>query len=102
MRAMADYTDSTRRHLAEGADLLPFPTRFSTLRTAEATPGMVERTTFDPYAQAWQYHLNRLYEVPQPERIGVFNALVSTCAACHGQMCPGPLVRIQKMGLPEQ
>ncbi|MBP8822861.1 MAG: hypothetical protein KBH07_04395 [Flavobacteriales bacterium] len=101
MRAMADFTDTTRKRLAAGGELLPFPTQFNNLRTAEATPGMVDRSTFDPYAQAWQYHLNALYQAPEAERVGVFNALVGTCAACHGHMCPGPLVRINKMGLPQ-
>lgn len=102
MRAMADFTDSTRKRIVAGHELLPFPAEFNDLRTAEATPGMVDRNTFDPYAQAWQYHLNALYEAGPAERAGIFNSLVGTCAACHGHMCPGPLVRINKMGLPQE
>lgn len=102
MRGMVIFTDSTGKRLSAGGELLPFPVQFRALRTAEATPGMVDHKTFDPYAQAWLYHLDQLYTVPAAERTGVFNTLVQTCAACHTTMCPGPLVRINKMKLPEQ
>lgn len=102
MRKMVIFTDSTGKLLTAGADLLPFPEQFRGLRTAEPTPKMVDEKTFDPYAQAWLFHLNKLYTVPTAERVGVFNTLVQTCAACHTTMCPGPLVRINKMKLPEK
>lgn len=101
MREMVIFTDSTGKRLLADQDLLPFPESFLGLRTAEPTPNMVDEKNFDPYAQAWLFHLNKLYTVPTAERIGVFNTLVQTCAACHTTMCPGPLVRINKMKLPE-
>lgn len=102
MREMVLFTDSTGKLLAAGGDLLPFPEQFRGIRTAEPTPNMVDEKTFDPYAQAWLFHLEKLYTVPTAERAGVFNTLVQTCAACHTTMCPGPLVRINKMKLPEE
>lgn len=101
MRKMTAFTDSTGRRLATSEGLLPYPDRFKELMTAEATPGMVERRTFDPFAQAWLNQLDALYAAPVPEQTGVFNTLVQTCAACHSQMCPGPLVRIKKLSIPE-
>jgi len=101
MREMTSFTDSTGKRLMAGEELLDFPAHFSTLKTAEATPGMVEEATFGPYADAWLHHLKALYEAPAAERPGVFNALVQTCAACHTTMCPGPLVRINKLVIPE-
>ncbi len=101
MRQMAAFTDSTRVRLVAGGGLLPFPEHFRKLREQEPTPNMVDHKTFDPYAQAWLVHLDRLYTVPAKERTGVFNTLVATCAACHTNMCPGPLVRINKLKLPE-
>jgi hypothetical protein len=100
MRRMADFTDSTGKRVAAQGALLPFPEAFRGLRSAKATPDMVDPKSFDPYAQAWLVHLDRLYTVPDAERPGVFNTLVQTCAACHGNMCPGPLVRINKMKIP--
>ena len=31
------------------------------------------------------------------DRTKTFNAMVNSCAACHGSACPGPLVKINKM-----
>ena len=100
MRAMTAFADSTRLRVAQGRELLPFPEKFKTLKTAEATPGMKDPKVFDAYDLAWLHHLDALYKAPEPERAGVFNTLVQTCAGCHGTMCPGPLVKIKKLGLP--
>src|SRR5690606_34424576 len=100
MRDMAAFTDSTRARLLGGDSLPDFPEAFRKLREQEPTPGMVDHRQFDPYAMAWLVHLDRLYAAPPAERPEVFNTLVATCAACHGNMCPGPLVRINKMKLP--
>lgn len=102
MRQMTLFTDSTRTRLMKGGELLPYPGFFKGLKNAEPTPGMVEQATFDPYADAWLYHLDALYAAKPAERAEVFNTLVQTCAACHGHMCPGPLVRIKKLKLPEE
>ncbi len=101
MRHMATFSDSTRVRLLQGNGLLPYPEEFNRLKTAEPTPGMVNHATFDPYATAWLHHLDNLYKVPPQERVEVYNTLVQTCAACHGQMCPGPLVKIKKLGIPQ-
>ena len=101
MREMTAFTDSTGKHLVAGKDLLPYPEQFKALPTAEPTPGMAGRRTFDPYARAWLHQLDSLYTTPTTDRSEVFNALVQTCAACHGTMCPGPLSRIKKLSIPD-
>ncbi len=100
MREMTAFADSSRGLIAQGRELPPFPEQFRKLMTAEATPGMKDPKTFDPFAHAWLYHLDALYKAPEAERPGVFNTLVQTCAGCHTTMCPGPLVKIRKLGLP--
>jgi cytochrome c553 len=101
MRDMTAFADSTGKLVSAGKELPVYPVRFKAIMTAEATPGMVEHRTFDPYAQAWLGQLDALYAAPASERNEVFNSLVQTCAACHGQMCPGPLVRIKKLTIQE-
>lgn len=101
MREMAAFTDSTRDRLITGGALLPFPSSFRNMAQAEPTPNMVDHRTFDPYAKAWLVHLDRLYAASMEQRTGVFNTLVATCEACHTNMCPGPLVRIKKLHIPE-
>ena len=102
MRGMTTFTDSTGKRLSKGDELLAFPSDFKDLLTAEPTPGMVDRRTFDPYAQAWLHQLDSLYTTAPANRTEVYNALVGTCAACHGNMCPGPLSRIKKLSIPEE
>ena len=101
MREMTAFADTTGRRLREGGDLPPFPEQFKNLKTAEPTPGMVDRRVFDPYAEAWLHQLDLLYTAPTADRTNVFNDLIMACAGCHGQMCPGPLVRIKKLNIPE-
>jgi hypothetical protein len=100
MRDMTAFADSTKARLGRGEDLLPYPAGFSRMTTATPTPGMVDHRTYDPFAFAYLKQLDSLYKVPAAARKEVFNGLISSCAACHGQVCPGPLVRINKLHLP--
>lgn len=97
MREMAAFSDSTGKRLPKGEELLPYPTAFKGILTAESTPGMVDHVTFDPFAFAWLQQLDSLYRTPVTDRSEVFNGLVQRCANCHGEVCPGPLDRINKL-----
>ena len=97
MREMVAYTDSTGKHLSAGGALPPYPVAFKGILTAEATPGMMDHATFDPFAFAWLQQLDSLYKTPVADRSEVFNGLVQRCANCHGEVCPGPLDRINKL-----
>ena len=101
MRDMTAFADSTGKRISAGKELPSYPERFKSIMTSEATPGMVHHRTFDPYAQAWLAQLDQLYAAPAEEHAEIFNSMVQTCAACHGQMCPGPLVRIKKLSIPD-
>lgn len=100
MRDMTVFADSTKQHLLRDEDLLPYPTRFKEMLTAEPTPGMVDHRTYDPFAFAYLHQLDSLYKVAPGQRQTAFDELVQYCAACHGQVCPGPLVRIKKLRMP--
>lgn len=97
MRDMTAFADSTKQHLSRGEELLPFPTAFKDMVTAESTPGMVDHRTFDPFAFSYLHQLDSLYKVVPAQRQQAFDELIQYCAACHGQVCPGPLVRIKKL-----
>lgn len=99
MRDMTAFADSTNARLQAGRDLPPYPAAFKGMLTATPTPGMVDHRTFDPFAFAFLHQLDSLYSTPVEHRAEVFNAVVAGCAACHGQVCPGPLVRINKLYL---
>jgi hypothetical protein len=100
MRDMTAFADSTKQHLLRGEDLLPYPESFKTMTTAEPTPGMVDHRTFDPFAFSYLHQLDSLYKVVPAQRQQAYDELVQYCVACHGQVCPGPLVRIKKLRMP--
>ena len=101
MRDMVKFADSTKQRLAEKKNLLPFPTDFKKMITTEATPGMVDHRVFDPFAFAYLHQLDSLYTTPRESRQEVYNELIQYCAACHGNVCPGPLTRIKKLYAPK-
>ena len=101
MRDMTAYADSTKARLGRGEDLLPYPADFARMTTAVPTPGMVDHRTFDPFAFAYLKQLDSLYKVPVAQREQAYDELIQYCAACHGQVCPGPLVRIKKLRMPQ-
>ena len=101
MRDMTAFADTTGKRLRGGGELPPFPEQFKKLKTAEPTPSMVDRRIFDPYAEAWLHQLDLLYTASKSDRTEVFNDMIMACSGCHGQMCPGPLVRIKKLNITE-
>jgi len=100
MRDMTAFADSTKQRLLRGEDLLPYPASFKEMITAESTPGMVDHRTFDPFAFSYLNQLDSLYKVVPAQREQAFDELIQYCTACHGQVCPGPLVRIKKLRMP--
>ncbi len=98
MRAMAAHADSAKAHIARNEDLPPFPEQFAGLMTATPTVGMhIDPITFPTFAKDYRTKLDNLYKVKKGERTTAYNALVQSCANCHGSHCPGPLMRIKKM-----
>ena len=100
MRDMTAFADSTRSRLMRGEELLPYPAHFKDMITLESTPGMVDHRTYDPFAFSYLHQLDSLYKVVPAQRDQAFDELVQYCSACHGQVCPGPLVRINKLRMP--
>lgn len=103
MRAMAIHADSVKAAVKRDGDLPPYPKSFSGMLKAEPTKGMhIDPITFPTFAKDYQAKLDRLYKVKKGERIQAYNALVQSCANCHGTHCPGPLMRIKKMYVAEE
>ncbi|HQW04286.1 MAG: hypothetical protein IPH05_13425 [Flavobacteriales bacterium] len=98
MRSMAAHADSVKARIARNADLPPNPKKFRGLLTATPTEGMhIDPITFPTFGKDYLSKLGNLYKVKKGERTKAYNALVQSCANCHGTHCPGPLMRIKKM-----
>ena len=101
MRAMAIHADSVKASVSRGDKKLPpYPKHISTLLTATPTEGMhIDPITYPTFAKDYQDKVDALYKAARNDRQQVYNALVQSCANCHGSHCPGPLMRIKKMYL---
>ncbi|MBL7940847.1 MAG: hypothetical protein JNL43_15910 [Flavobacteriales bacterium] len=98
MRSMAAHADTVKAALGRGEDLPPYPKAFSNLMKAEPTKGMhIDPITFPTFAKDYLDKVDRLYKAKKTDRTRAYNALVQSCANCHGSHCPGPLMRIKKM-----
>ena len=99
MRHMAIHADSVKKGLARGdKELPPFPDGVKTMLTTTPTQGMhIDPITFPTFGKDYQDKVAALYKAARKDRTMAYNALVQSCANCHGTHCPGPLMRIKKM-----
>jgi hypothetical protein len=101
MRAMAAHVDSVKATLQRGDGIPPYPEDFAKLFTATPTEGMhIDPITYPTFGKDYLAKLDMLYAGTEEERPRLYNALVQSCANCHGTHCPGPLMRIKKMYVP--
>lgn len=98
MRSMAAHADSVKAALARKAKLPPYPAGTSALLTATPTKDMhIDPIAFPAFGKDYQLKVDQLYKASKKDRARAYNALVQSCANCHGTHCPGPLMRIKKM-----
>ncbi|MBP7449655.1 MAG: hypothetical protein KA817_06445, partial [Flavobacteriales bacterium] len=104
MRVMAVHADSVKVALNKGAKKLPpYPKAIAALLTATPTDGMhIDPITFPTFSKDYQAKVDALYNAARNDRRTAYNALVQSCANCHGTHCPGPLMRIKKMYLKDE
>ena len=98
MRKMAAHAEACKTEVTAGQLTSTFPEEFRKILTAKATDGEIKGKAFDLFATAYLQNLEDLY-AGHGELDTRYNALVGSCAACHEQSCPGPLVRINKLKL---
>jgi hypothetical protein len=99
MRTMAAHADSVKAAINRGDKKLPpYPKEIAKLMTATPTDGMhIDPITFPTFSKDYQQKVDALYKAARKDRKQAYNALVQSCANCHGTHCPGPLMRIRKM-----
>lgn len=77
--------------------------KFETLQTAEATePEKAESQEFKIFAESYLQTLNALADIDPENAPQMYHGLVESCMTCHRSMCPGPIVRIEKLYLPKE
>ena len=97
MRDMFDEGMRVREDVATGKRPLPVWDA-EAIFTAHATqPEKVATPEFKAYAQSF-LEAARAMEAASPEAYKQsYQGMVKTCIACHQEVCPGPIVKINKM-----
>jgi hypothetical protein len=100
---LAIVTGLMWNHAARGRYWTWDPKEISTLFTATPTADMhIDPITYPTFGKDYQQKVAALYSGAKKDRAQLYNALVQSCANCHGTHCPGPLMRIKKMYVPVQ
>ncbi len=72
----------------------------SKLYTSEpSVPGKANTPEYEAFAKAYEAAFNDLGDSKGAQKTQAYQTLVNSCIACHRSVCPGPIVRIEKMKL---
>jgi hypothetical protein len=97
MRDMAKLTETNAIALREGKELTPYKGEYTAMKKAERTMHDIDETFFQGMSDTYLNNMQKLYDAKPEDRIALHNNVVESCQACHNQICPGPLKRIDKM-----
>ena len=97
MRAMADEAEAIRTQIASGEEIA-IDVEHNNILTAEATePEKAASSEFKAFAASYLETIKYL-KTSTPENVERrYQAMVNGCVTCHQALCPGPLVRIEKL-----
>lgn len=101
MRDMYEDGQRVKKEILAGnkPDILK---KFKEIHTSEPTEeGKTSSEEYIMYADAYLNSL-KLLESADADNIEVsYQAMVQSCINCHKVLCPGPIVRIKKLNLPD-
>lgn len=97
MRDMRSSSESLRQKIVQGVLPEKFPEEFLKIHTAKPTDSETKKASFEGFANSYIYNLQILYHSPKEELTQNYNAVVTACANCHSEHCPGPLKAINKL-----
>ena len=97
MRDMAELSEANAIALREGKELAPYKGEFTAMKNAERTMHDFDEHFFQSMSDNYLNSLQKLYEAHPEDRVQLHNNMIESCQACHNQICPGPLKRIDKM-----
>lgn len=101
MREMYEDGQRIKKQIVNG-EQPEIITRFKEIHTADATePEKVNTDAYRMYADAYLNALNMLENSNEDDIHVNYGAMVQSCINCHQVLCPGPIVRIKKLELPE-
>ena len=97
MRNMMTSSQSLKEKVKQGNLPENFPEEFLKIHTASPTDSETKKESFEGFANSYISNLQALYSSPKEDLSKNYNAVISACASCHSQHCPGPLNAINKL-----
>jgi hypothetical protein len=97
MRNMKSSSESLREKIKQGNLPEKFPEEFLKIHTAKPTDSETKKASFDGFADNYLSNLQVLYHSPKEDLTKNYNAVITACANCHSEHCPGPLKAINKL-----
>jgi hypothetical protein len=97
MREMFDHSMEVKAQLENEGKLDPIK-RYDEMKTAEATePEKAASDLYKAMADTYLSTVDLANGAPPSHRKKAFNSMVDNCMSCHQQLCPGPMVKIEKL-----
>lgn len=101
MLQMYSFNESIKEEIAQSAEeVAPFPRQFERIQKAELTEGKTRGENYDELAMNY-LESQRMIHDSDMDKKEAFNKMVSSCIACHKQMCSGPIPKIEKLYIGE-
>ena len=97
MREMKSSSESLREKIKQGNLPEKFPKEFLKIHTAKPTDSETKKASFDGFADSYLNNLQTLFHSPKEDLTKNYNAVITACANCHSEHCPGPLKAINKL-----
>ncbi len=97
MREMKSSAESLKEKIKKRELPEKFPEEFLKIHTATPTDSDTKKESFEGFATNYINSLQTLYNSPKGELTQNYNAVITACANCHSQHCPGPLKAINKL-----
>jgi cytochrome c553 len=106
MRQLSTWNDTLKSKLqkrALTAEEMRLPDNIQTIHTAERTDKKIDKDLFKSMADFYLAQSEQFSNAgtQQADQVKYFNAMVRACVSCHENFCNGPIVRINKMFVPE-
>ena len=101
MRDMYDEGMLIKQDIIEGKEP-KMKVNYHLIHTATPTEeGKNTTPEYIHFAKAYEEAVAQFKNASETERSSAYQNMVQNCMNCHNSICPGPMVRIEKMYLPE-
>lgn len=97
MRSMYDEADRIKKQIAN-KEPVTISLDHEKILSAHATePKKAASPEFKTFAKAYLETVNKFEGANHEESIVIYESLIKNCLDCHKSVCPGPIVKINKL-----